>query len=77
MEIIFYGRVLEDTTREFSCMECSSVMRAKVSELGAIHPDQRDGDYYMITCPVCKSKIYLDVAAVRNNTLYTPRDKTR
>lgn len=77
MKIIFYGRSEENTTREIWCQECESVMEATIAELGPVQPDQRDGDYYAITCPVCKRKIYLDAEAVRNNTLYTPGKRYR
>lgn len=65
MKIIVRGRIFEETTRQFSCQECGSVMEATIAELGPVQSDQRDGDYYVVRCPVCRKNIYLDAAAVR------------
>lgn len=77
MKIIIYGRTKENTKREIWCGECESLMEVTISELGPIQYDQRDGDYYVIVCPVCGNKVYLDAEAVRNNTLYNPRGRHR
>lgn len=77
MKVIFYGRAKEETKREIWCPNCESLMEATIAELGPVNYDQRDGDYYVITCPVCSKKIYLNVDAVRNNTLYSPKGRYR
>jgi C4-type Zn-finger protein len=77
VKIIFYGRTNEETKREIWCPECESIMETTIAEMGPVHPDQRDGDYYTVTCPVCRKNIYLSAEAVNNNTLYKPRGRYR
>ena len=73
MKVIFNGKENEDTTREFCCQQCESILEASIAEFGQVHSDPRDGAYYNITCPVCKSVLFISAEGVRNNTLYVPK----
>lgn len=41
-----------EKTFEVQCIHCKSLLRFRTGEARFV-PDQRDGSYYAIDCPVC------------------------
>ena len=56
MQIIKRGQVPEEKELEATCLRCTTVIRFRAGEAKYVD-DQRDGDFYQIECPVCKSLI--------------------
>jgi hypothetical protein len=48
---------------EFDCQKCDSLIEVEKSDLTFV-ADQRDGNAYTFTCPVCKHVNWLDASLV-------------
>ncbi len=59
MEILRRGKPKAEDTFTAECVQCGTQVRFKRSEATFV-PDQRDGDYYTVKCPVCSGLIYVD-----------------
>lgn len=57
IEVIKQGVPPEERRVQGTCTNCKSELRWKASD-GVHGADQRDGDYNMVLCPVCKSKVF-------------------
>ena len=56
MEIIERGTLPSDRVHEGRCDTCRTKVRFKQSEAKYV-PDQRDGDFLQVGCPVCGQTI--------------------
>lgn len=52
VQIIKRGTPPSEREYRICCYSCKTVFQFKQSE-ATLHPDQRDGDYVAIQCPVC------------------------
>lgn len=68
MEIIKEGELPGSKTYTATCNSCKTVFRFRAGEAKYI-TDQRDGDYYSVTCPLkgCHSTV---TANARNNEIW-------
>jgi len=57
IEVISRGTKPEERTVNGACVHCKSVLRWKASD-GKGESNQRDGDFNVITCPVCREKVF-------------------
>jgi hypothetical protein len=64
MRVIKPGKRPEDEEIELTCGHCGAVIAVVISEMECV-PDQRDGDYYSIRCPMCQRRINRDARALR------------
>ena len=58
----------EEKQGEFTCQHCKSIFRATKAEFGECHPDDRDGAYYNVNCPVCSKKLFISARLVDART---------
>jgi len=56
IRIIKAGEVIENRKYEVVCQICRSVLGFDYKD-ATYKFDQRDGDYLVITCPVCRYKV--------------------
>lgn len=56
MKVIRRGQVPEERVYRVICNRCKTEIEFEQRE-ATYHPDQRDGDFLSITCPVCMSQI--------------------
>lgn len=63
MRILKRGRPPEDAPYRVSCRNCKSKLEFEKREAEYV-PDQRDGDYLKIECPICKEDV--TVSATRS-----------
>lgn len=60
MEILSRGKLPSEKSYDWTCRDCKSVIRSKVSD-GEIIYDLRDGDCCKTKCPVCNRDTYIDL----------------
>jgi len=56
VEIIRQGQRPEDRRIETTCTRCKTVFAFQAHEARLV-PDQRDGDFYQLPCPICSSPV--------------------
>jgi hypothetical protein len=62
MRVLFNARD-QPWSREVDCANCSSKLEVVAADLSFV-ADQRDGDAYKLTCPVCEHENWLDASLV-------------
>lgn len=60
MKIIRQGSLPENRVYRATCRRCDTEIEFARHEATYV-PDQRDGDYLVITCPTCMTQIMRDV----------------
>lgn len=60
IEIIKRGLLPDQRTYTVECHYCTTIFKCQRSD-GKLYYDQRDGDYFEITCPLCKHTVYVSV----------------
>ena len=60
MEILKEGKNPSDKKYEGECHTCETLVSFKRSE-AKYTPDQRDGDFLTVECPVCGDKIHTSI----------------
>jgi ribosomal protein S27E len=61
MKIIKQGTPRSEDVFEGRCMDCKTVVQFKRSE-AKYTPDQRDGDFLTVACPVCGRAIHVNTS---------------
>jgi len=64
MKILERGQIPNEQLYEIRCTKCRTLFQFQQQE-AKYHSDQRDGDYLMIDCPVCKEPASTAVRRVR------------
>ncbi len=67
MKIIYNGIKDNHATQEITCYHCQSILEITVEDLGIVKNDFREGDYYNISCPVCKNLLYISVSSLNKD----------
>jgi hypothetical protein len=65
MKIIREGRIPEDFVVRINCLHCHTVFEFSLKEANYQH-DQRDGDFYSIACPLCKTDCTMSTSMVQD-----------
>lgn len=60
IEVVERGEMPEDRPYEATCNNCRSKLRFLRGD-AKFTPDQRDGDFLTVTCPVCKQSVHTGV----------------
>lgn len=75
MKVLRQGIIPGDIKHYAVCNHCKSVLEFQRKEAKMTH-DQREGDYMVINCPVCATRVTVDVKSSMTNPLdnarYTP-----
>lgn len=69
IEIIAKGNKRpEDRIYRNTCNNCGSLLQFKGSD-GRVSSDQRDGDAFVISCPVCTAEVWTSAGAYQNKPM--------
>jgi len=67
IKIIKDGRKPEDIPAQFGCNNCKAKLEATSKDAGRRQDDQRDGSYFIFTCPTCQHEIYVATSRFRTS----------
>lgn len=56
VDVLRRGELPEEKIKIVTCTDCKSELRFKISE-AKIVSDPRDGNFYVIDCPICSSQV--------------------
>lgn len=56
VSILVPGRIPENRPMEATCRNCGCVFQFTPQDAKRVN-DQRDGDFYSISCPTCKMQV--------------------
>lgn len=60
IEILTKGTPPSEKKYEVRCEDCGTVFTCQLPDT-IYHPDQRDGDYRTVDCPICSKRLYIYV----------------
>jgi hypothetical protein len=69
VDVLKRGKIPGDISHIVACRKCDSRLRFRRLEADMVS-DPRDGDYYKITCPVCREMVTLSTSVAETERLY-------